>query len=197
MTSRVMDATKTLLTGVEIPALQSDLELVALAQKQDSDAFGVLVERHQRFVYNVALRIMKEPSLAEDMAQEAFLKAYRLLGSFRGDSAFSTWLYRVTANVCLSEIARRNRGQEVPFAPEHDREIASHAEHAENNDLAETLARCVTRLSPRYKHIITLYYFKEKAYDEIAQALKVPIGTLKTWMYRARTELKRIVEEEL
>ena len=197
MTSRVVNATQTLLNTVDVPVSQSDLELVALAQKGDSDAFGVLVERHQRFVYNVALRIMKEPSLSEDMAQEAFLKAYRLLSGFRGDSAFSTWLYRVTANVCLSEIARRNRGQEVALGPEHDREIASHAEHAETTDLAEALARCVTKLSPRYKNIITLYYFKEKAYDEIAQALKVPIGTLKTWMYRARNELKRIVEEEL
>ncbi len=172
-----------------------DLELVALAQAGDSDAFATLVARHQHLVYNLAFRFMREPSLAEDMAQEAFLKAFRLLKGFRGDCAFSTWMYRVTASVCLTELSKRKRRGEVPLLPVHEK--CDDQNSTESSDLNEIMRSCVERLPERYARIVTLYYLKETPYEDIAHALQVPLGTLKTWMFRARKQLRRIVEEEL
>jgi RNA polymerase sigma-70 factor (ECF subfamily) len=173
----------------------SDLELVRRTKSGDREAFSELVQRHQHIVYNVAFRFMREGALAEDMAQEAFLKAYRLLHGFRGDCSFSTWMYRVTCSVCLTELSRRKRRGEVEFSPKHASENAVHP--SDTFDLPEQIRRCVTKLSDRYATIITLYYLKGVSYEEIAQAMEIPLGTLKTWMFRARKQLRKIVEEEV
>lgn len=173
----------------------SDAELVTRAKKGDSDAFSELVRRHQQMVFNLAFRYAREAATAEDMAQEAFLKAFRLLRGFRGDCSFSTWMYRVTSSVCLTELNRRKRRGEVELQPGH-RE-ASKTGQAEAQDLAEAVRRCVTLLPERYATIVTLYYLQELSYEEIAAIVQVPMGTLKTWMFRARKELRIIVEQEL
>ena len=97
----------------------SDLVLVERTKAGDVEAFSTLAERHERVVYNLAYRFMRDHALAEDMAQEAFLKAFRLLKGFRGDCSFSTWLYRVTSSVCLTELNRRKRRGEVELLPSH------------------------------------------------------------------------------
>ena len=172
----------------------SDLELVVRAKKGDADAFSVLVKRHQNLVFNLAYRFMRDSALAEDMAQEAFLKAYRLLKGFRGDCNFSTWMYRVTVSVCLTEISRRKKRREVELQPlAGSREPES---RVESSDVFELIRGCVKLLPARYASIITLYYLKEIPYDEIAQVMRIPMGTLKTWMYRARNQLRSIVEKE-
>jgi len=173
----------------------SDLELVELTKQGHTEAFSELVRRHQQMTYNLAYRFMRDPALAEDMAQEAFLKAFRLLAGFRGDSSFSTWLYRVTCSVCLTELGRRKRRGEVELKPVHYNTAALYP--SESRDLPEHIRRCVTKLSDRYAEIVTLYYLKGISYDEIAEALDIPMGTLKTWMFRARKQLRRIVEKEL
>lgn len=173
----------------------TDSELVKKAQKGNVDAFSELVRRHQHRVYNLAYRYMREASRAEDMAQEAFLKGFRLLKGFRGDCSFSTWMYKVTGSVCLTELNKRKKRGEVELTPVH--EGAYESTSAEDNDQAEIVRRCVGRLSDKYATIITLYYLDELSYDEIAQIMDIPIGTLKTWMFRARKELRTIVEEQL
>jgi RNA polymerase sigma-70 factor (ECF subfamily) len=173
----------------------ADEALVRRAKRGNAEAFSTLVRRHQHTVYSLALRYMRDPALAEDMAQEAFLKGFRLLKGFRGDCRFSTWMYRVTCSVCLTEIARRSRRGEVPLD-------ASHAEEGVepdpvSKDSAELVRRCVTRLPERYATIVTMYYLDQAPYEEIAAAMDIPVGTLKTWMFRARKELRALVEEEL
>ncbi|MBI1319804.1 MAG: sigma-70 family RNA polymerase sigma factor [Candidatus Hydrogenedens sp.] len=172
-----------------------DLELVNQSQSGDPEAFSELVRRHQHVIYNVAYRFMRDGNLAEDMAQEAFLKAYRLLKGFRGDCSFSTWMYRVTCSVCLTELNRRKRRGEVELQPSHDALQA--VEPPQNVDMPERIRRCVGKLPDRYAQVITLYYLKGISYEEIAQVMEVPMGTLKTWMFRARKQLRRVVEEEL
>ncbi len=174
---------------------ESDLELVKRTKSGDTDAFSVLVQRHQHVVYNLAYRYMRDAGLAEDMAQEAFLKGFRLLKGFRGDCRFSTWMYRVTSSVCLSEIARRKKRGEVQFDPRHGG--TGEDGKIEARDTAEIIRRCVTQLPERYATIITMYYLKETPYEEIASAMEIPIGTLKTWMFRARKELRVLVEREM
>lgn len=173
----------------------SDLELVELTKQGDTEAFSELVLRHQQMTYNLAYRFMRDPALAEDMAQEAFLKAFRLLAGFRGESSFSTWLYRVTCSVCLTELARRKKRGEVELKPVHFNTAAVHP--SDSQDLPEHIRRCVTKLSDRYAEIVTLYYLNGTSYDEIAETLDIPMGTLKTWMFRARKQLRKIVETEL
>lgn len=172
-----------------------ELELVALAKQGDTDAFSRLVTRHQHMVYNLSLRFMRDAALAEDMAQEAFLKAYRLLKGFRGDCSFSTWIYRVTASVCISELNRRKRRKEVELLPIHEKQEAPAPR--EYFDLQDLLRRCIAKLPTRYESVVNLYYLKETPYDEIAKALQIPMGTLKIWMHRARKQLKGILEKEL
>lgn len=173
----------------------SDLELVNQTKSGDPEAFSELVRRHQHIIYNVAYRFMREPALAEDMAQEAFVKAYRLLKGFRGDCSFSTWMYRVTCSVCLTELGRRKRRGEVELQPHHDQENAIFPDT--DFDMPEHIRRCVQMLPDRYATIVTLYYLKGVNYEEIAQVMDVPMGTLKTWMFRARKQLRKIVEKEV
>lgn len=173
----------------------TDLELVKQSKRGDTEAFSELVRRHQHAVYNLAYRFMRDVSLAEDMAQEAFLKGFRLLKGFRGDCSFSTWMYRVTSSVCLTELHRRKRRAEVPLQPAHGGAAENVA--IEQNDEAEIIRRCVTYLPERYATIVTMYYLYQLPYEEIAAAMRIPLGTLKTWMHRARKELRAIVEEEL
>ena len=173
----------------------TDAELVRQAKKGGSDAFAELVRRHEKMVYNLSFRFARDGSLAEDMAQEAFLKAFRLLKGFRGDCSFSTWMYRVTTSVCLTELNRRKRRGEVQLQPHHMGSFEN--SRIEASDMAEIVRRCVMHLPERYATIITLYYLEEMPYEEIAAIVEIPMGTLKTWMFRARKELRKIVEKEL
>lgn len=182
-------------TGTARMAEDSDLALVAQTRAGDIEAFSRLVKRHERVIYNLAFRFMRDNSLAQDMAQEAFLKAFRLLDGFRGDCSFSTWLYRVTCSVCLTELGRRKRRGEVELTPAHANEVATQPEEA--SDTPELIRRCVTRLPERYAMIVTLYYLQEVSYEEIAEIMNIPMGTLKTWMHRARHQLRKIVEKEM
>lgn len=175
----------------------SDQTLVDRTKAGDIEAFSELVRRHEKTVYNLAYRFMREPALAEDMAQEAFLKAFRLLGGFRGDSSFSTWLYRVTSSVCLTELSRRKRRGEVELEPAHMAAVGEEGEPVDDAEQAELIRRCVRQLPERYATVITLYYLEEIPYEQIAEVMEIPMGTLKTWMHRARNALRTIVEKEL
>ena len=173
----------------------TDLALVSRTKAGDTEAFSALVRRHERVVYNLSYRFMRDTAMAEDMAQEAFVKAYRLLNGFRGDCSFSTWLYRVTCSVCLTELNRRKRRAEVELTLDNVADVSSDPE--DTSDMPELIRRCVTKLPERYASIMTLYYLQEVPYEEIAETMNIPMGTLKTWMHRARIQLRKIVEKEM
>lgn len=179
------------LAGQEV----TDIELVRKSKRGDREAFSELVKRHQSIVYNVSYRYMRETALAEDMAQEAFIKAFRLLKGFRGECSFSTWMYRVTCSVCLTELSRRKKRGEVVQQLKQTMETS--VEPEQNFDLPEMVRRCVNLLPDRYATIVTLYYLQGTSYDEIADVMSIPMGTLKTWMHRARKQLHRIVRREI
>lgn len=176
-------------------ACLEDPELVQRTLAGETEAFSELVKRHEQVVYNVAYRFMRDAVAAEDMSQEAFLKAFRLLKTFRGESRFSTWLYRVACTVCLTELNRRKRRNEVPIIENGPAIPATEPEGAD--DIPAILRQCVAELPERYASIITQYYLEERPYQEIAESLDVPTGTLKTWMFRARKQLRKIVDREL
>lgn len=173
---------------------QPDAALVHATQVGGVEAFSELVRRHEHAVYNLCYRFMRDATSAEDMAQEAFLKAFRLIRGFRGDSAFSTWLYRVTCSVCLSEIERRKRRGERDHAAQLE---PAPAPRPLPHDVSPLLRGCIDRLPAHYADAVRLYYLDELPYEDIAARLGTPIGTLKTWMYRARTQLREMLEDEL
>lgn len=175
------------------PALSEldDDVLVARASKgNDNAAFAELVRRHQGKVRGLLLRLTNNATLADDLAQEVFLRAYRGLVGFEGRSRFSTWLYRIAYNVFLNH---RTRTREHGSLPD-DYEIHVSAPEGDLSpqryDLRRDLAEAITRLPDRYRAVVTLYYLQDVSYPEIAEVLDLPLGTVKTHLHRAKKLLR-------
>jgi RNA polymerase sigma-70 factor (ECF subfamily) len=172
-----------------------DRTLARQAQRGDQEAFATLVTRHQRYVYNLAYRLLHDPQEAEDLAQEAFLRAWRGLAGFRGDSKFTTWLYRIVTNLCYNRLPRLRR-QLCETDPAELETVASPSapdppSMVEAAERSAFLHRQIASLPEKYRLVITLFYLQELSYDEIAGVLDLPLGTVKTHLYRARERLQR------
>ena len=165
----------------------------------DANAFETLVLEYEKNVYNIALRMTGNSEDAADMTQEAFIKAYNSLQSFRGDSKFSVWLYRIVSNVCLDFLRSKNRRPTVSLSVEDDDGEDAQLDVADESQSPELLLdRKLTRdsvrrgldsLPPDYRHILLLREIQGLSYDEIAQALSLEVGTVKSRIFRARKRL--------
>ncbi|MDO8682953.1 MAG: sigma-70 family RNA polymerase sigma factor [Armatimonadota bacterium] len=169
----------------------SDRELVLRAQKGDLKAFDELVLRHNQRVYILARRILGNHEDALDVHQEAFLRAWKSIRKFRGDSEFSTWLYRITVNSCLSR--KRIREQSRDHV-EFDEEIAGHSGSFSTNSLEQTESVIAARqilssLPERYRVFLILRELDGRSYEEIAEIMDCSVDTVKTSLYRARKQL--------
>lgn len=179
-----------------------EVALVSRARAGDQDAFAVLVRLHQNQVYNVALRILRDNEEAYEATQEVFLAAWQGLRGFRGQARFATWIYRITYNYCLrvSEGHRRTQQVRAELVAESARESqpatmmsAEHARDAER-ELRETVRAELASLPAKYRIVLVLRHLQDLSYEEIAQAMRVPIGTVKTQLFRARALLKERLE---
>ncbi len=176
-------------------------ELVRAAAGGDEDAFAQLVALHEKKVYNLALRMCGDPEDAWDAAQEAFLSAWRGLPSFRGEAGFSTWLYRLTSNAAI-DLLRRNKRQrgEASLDDENlgidavDR-APSPQEQAEAAELRGAVTAGLFRLSDAHRQALILREVQGPRYEEIAAALAVDMGTVKSRISRARSALRKILQE--
>ena len=165
----------------------------------DANAFETLVLEYEKNVYNIALRMTGNSEDAADMTQEAFIKAYNSLQSFRGDSKFSVWLYRIVSNVCLDFLRSKNRRPTVSLSVEDDDGEDTQLDVADESQSPELLLdRKLTResvrrgldsLPPDYRQILLLREIQGLSYDEIAQALSLEVGTVKSRIFRARKRL--------
>lgn len=165
----------------------------------DANAFETLVLEYEKNVYNIALRMTGSSEDAADMTQEAFIKAYNSLQSFRGDSKFSVWLYRIVSNVCLDFLRSKNRRPTVSLSVEDDDGEDAQLDVADESQSPELLLdRKLTRdsvrrgldsLPPDYRQILLLREIQGLSYDEIAQALSLEVGTVKSRIFRARKRL--------
>lgn len=186
-----------------------DAELVRLAQAGDAKAFEALVVKYQRRIARHLARYAKAAGDVEDLVQETFIRAYRGLASFRGDSAFYSWLYRIATNAALNHLERRPGDVLLgDDAPEERAEAfepgVSDAEDPERTlmakQIAETVQRAVARLQPELAEALTLYEIEGKTYAEIAGMLGIPIGTVRTRIFRARefiaTRLAPVLEPQ-
>ena len=165
----------------------------------DANAFETLVLEYEKNVYNIALRMTGNSEDAADMTQEAFIKAYNSLQSFRVDSKFSVWLYRIVSNVCLDFLRSKNRRPTVSLSVEDDDGEDAQLDVADESQSPELLLdRKLTResvrrgldsLPPDYRQILLLREIQGLSYDEIAQALSLEVGTVKSRIFRARKRL--------
>lgn len=165
--------------------------LLARCRNGDGAAFAELAGQQQAYVFNLALRLLGDEAEAEDLAQDALVRAWQMLPSFRGEAKFTTWLYRIVVNLGLNKRARLRRslatvslddiaGPQVPAAdPDPMRAQV-------NLERKEWIWQQVDSLPERYRVVIALYYQQERTYEEIAQILRLPLNTVKTHLARAR-----------
>ncbi len=167
-----------------------DQALIAAALAGHGEAFGELVARYQRAVYHLAVRTLRDSGEAEDAAQEAFLRAYRALGSFRPGAKFSTWIFTICYRVCCDRLAKRKRfsGEELSDRADPS---AGPADLAERDDESRRLHAAIAALPEKYRTVITLYHLQGKQYEEIATVLNLPLGTVKTHLFRAKDQLRK------
>lgn len=178
---------------------QEEAQVIERILKGDINAYEQLVTQYEKSVYNLALRMTDNPEDAADMAQEAFIKAYNNLSSFRGDSKFSVWLYRIVSNVCLDFLRKQSRRPSVSLSVEDDDgedvqldvpdESMSPESQLERKLTRESVRRGLAQLPEDYRQILLLRELQGLSYDEISQVLNIGVGTVKSRIFRAREKL--------
>jgi RNA polymerase sigma-70 factor (ECF subfamily) len=180
---------------------RNDLLLVEMAKKGDEKAFSNLLNRYRDSIYYMLLKMVNNSSDAEDLTIEAFGKAFRNLESFTPDFAFSTWLFKIATNNCIDFI-RKKQITPTPIDQLQDdldnltiniqSDLPDPEEALINDQKIAVLRDIVNQLKPRYRNLIELRYYKEYSYEEIAAELKLPIGTVKAQLFRAKSLLYNI-----
>ncbi|MEX0984839.1 MAG: sigma-70 family RNA polymerase sigma factor [Actinomycetota bacterium] len=172
-----------------------DDELVRRYLAGDAGAFSTLMQRHQQRVYSVCLRVLGNRDDAADAVQDAFLSALRKLGQFRGDSLFTTWLYRVAVNACYDILRKRRRQPMLHLAEDPDgparEEGPAALDHADEVVGTVDAATALARVPEEFRVTLVLADVHDMAYEEISRVLDVPIGTVKSRVHRGRLALAR------
>lgn len=182
---------------------ETDAEIVRKARGGSESACRDLVRRYERAVFNLIARLVGNPAIAEELAQDAFIKAFRGLGSYDPSQKLSNWLLRIAHNVAVDFLRLRRIDTvslDEPLAGGGGWSIAdARAENphaaAERADLASALDRAVAQLRPEYRRLVVLRYQEELSYEEIAEITGLPLGTVKSFLHRARAELARLMAE--
>jgi RNA polymerase sigma-70 factor, ECF subfamily len=180
----------------------SELQLIARAQQGDEAAFEELFNAHKRRVYSLCLRMTGDPAEAEDLAQEAFLQLFRKIGTFRGESAFSTWLHRLVVNVVLMHLRKKglqqislddvDTSQEEPVRREYgdeDRRLVGSVDRV-------SLERAIAQLPPGYRAVFVLHDIEGYEHNEIAQIMSYSIGNSKSQLHKARLRLRESLRQQ-
>jgi len=171
-----------------------DGELVEAALSGTREAFGQLVERYERAVYNLCLRTMRNSEEAQDATQEAFFKAFRALRTFRAGAKFSTWIFSIAYHACCDRLSHQKRLSNEEL-PERADPAPGPAQVAQAGDDAQRLRAAIDALPQKYRAVIALYHLQGKQYQEIAQILDLPVGTVKTHLFRAKEQLRRLLSD--
>ncbi len=179
----------------------SDKKLVKRVQRGDKGAFDLLVLKYQHKIVNLVMRYVRDPELALDITQEAFIKAYRALPRFRGDSAFYTWMYRIAVNTAKNHLAaQRRRPMNVELDFQDPDQYDLHAQLKEtdtpeaislSNELKDTVESAIAALPEDLRTAIILRELEGMSYEEIAQTMECPVGTVRSRIFRARDAISK------
>ena len=180
---------------------QDESELIARCRRGDREAFNCLVERHHSRIYNYAFSLARNHDDAMDVAQEAFVRAWVNLRSFRGDSSFITWMTRITRNLFLDTQKKRKNDPKISLDELMESQDSSPGREAEDpapgpeetlltNERVEIVRKAILGLAPEHREILTLYDLQSFTYEEISVILKLPMGTVKSRLNRARRTLR-------
>ncbi len=179
---------------------QDDALLVDASKQGDQDAFAQLVQRYQRRIFNLVFRMLQQYDEAAEITQETFLAAWQGLPSFRGDARFPTWLYRIAYNCSLKQLEQRKRDRALQAAMQAE-QVLMHVDDGqradaelEAHDRQTMLQEQLSNLPAKYRIVLVLRHLQEMTYEEMAEALTMPIGTIKTHLFRARNLLKERLE---
>lgn len=183
-----------------------EMQIIGSVLAGDTNAFEALVEDQKKTVYNLALRMLGNEEDAYDISQEAFLKAYTNLSNFRGDCKFSSWLYKLTTNLCLDFIRKRNRHKVIPLTFEDDDGNSEYLEipddtfapeiQTEQKQLRESVRAGLNQLPEQQREILVLREIGGLRYDEISRQLNIEEGTVKSRIFRARKKLCEILQKD-
>src|SRR5262245_38575010 len=177
----------------------NERELVERCRSGDENAFQELVDRYKDLVFGLIARTVQDRSRAEDLAQDVFLRVHRGLPYFRGEARLSTWIYRIVVNACLQERApatvsldaMTNDGARTHVMPSAlDRQFS-------DLELRDRLEKAIARLPPNYRLLVAAHYLQGVQYEDLAEAMDLPLGTVKTQLHRAKQQLRRVLETEL
>ena len=187
---------------------RSDQEIVALARKGQEPAYRELVRRYERPVFSLIYRMVRNRELAEDLAQDTFVKVLNALGTYRPEFKFSSWVFKIANNVAIDQLRRRELEtlslEGSPHATTPDAveattlELGTSGESAldevANRELGGEIERAIAKLRPEYRTCILLRHVEDRSYEEIAEVMDLPLGTVKTYIHRARHELRAMLE---
>ncbi len=182
---------------------QTDLLLVRRVQKGERRAFDLLVQKYQHKVVALVARFVRQPEEAEDIAQEAFVKAYRALPNFRGDSAFYTWLYRIAVNTAKNHLVAQGRQVSLADVETEEAEQFDSADGLREYDtpegillskeIAQHIDKALKALPSDLREAVTLRELEGLSYDEIAQVMDCPVGTVRSRIFRAREAIAKVL----
>jgi RNA polymerase sigma-70 factor (ECF subfamily) len=173
----------------------AEADLIARCQQGDERAFGELVDRYKDLVFGVIARSSVGRSQVEDLAQEVFLKIHRGLPYFRGEARLTTWIFRIVLNLLSQEGQKRRTSREVALDPEVPaHQLRAVDRSAGDLELRDRLEKAMTLLPPNYRLLIAGHYLQDVKYEDLAEALDIPVGTVKTHLHRAKKQLRALLE---
>ena len=179
----------------------NDQHYINLIIDGDTNAFAVLVSRYKDLVYTLALRMLKNREEAEEVAQDTFIKAYKSLNRFKGDSKFSTWIYKITYNTSLDRLKKnRKHFNDVAideFTEHKVKTIDNALDNLESKEQTKAIQDCIALLPSEDSFLLTLYYFEEQTLDEISKAVGLTSNNVKVKLFRARKKLATILKNKL
>ena len=177
---------------------QPDVQLIL---NGDSQEFTKLVDNHKNLVFTVALRMLKNTEEAEEVAQDTFIKVFKSIKSFKGDSKFSTWIYRIVYNTCLDRLKKIKKARNISSFDEISSleitDLNTVLDDIERDEKSKLLKKCMELLSPNDSALLSFFYFEEKNLNELAKILNLTENTVKVRLFRARARLGCILKERL
>lgn len=191
---------------------RSEAQFIARLVARDESAFNELVLTYERRVYGLVFRMLGRRDEAEDLAQEVFVQVFKAIDQFRGESKLSTWIYRIAVNLCKNRtkyLSRRHAGEQDDIDAMAERvpltaaraatvgDVSRPDELVEGMQLEDIVKRSIQKLEPEFREALVLADVEDMPYDEIAQIMGVPVGTVKSRIHRARAQLKSLVEKAL